>query len=127
MNALTGDCRGLCVGLGVWDAGQRDSVGGCLGIWGAWGRAQGRGVCGVVWGWAGHRGDAGRGLGACRAGQGRGQRDRGGQCARLDSEAGIKLGALEGVKDRAIYPHVCIGHIIPSRSYTVLGAISTPS
>ena len=73
MNALTWACRGLCVGLGVWDAGQRDSVGGCLGIWGACGRAQGRGACGVVWGWAGC---AGRGLGACRAGQGRGQRDR---------------------------------------------------
>ena len=60
VNALTGACRGLCVGLGVWDAGQRDSVGGCLGIWGACGRAQGRGACGVVWGWAGY---AGRGLG----------------------------------------------------------------
>lgn len=117
MNALTGACRGLCVGLGVWDAGQRDSVGGCLGIWGACrraqGRAQGRGACGRVWGWAG---DAGRGLGACRAGQGRGQRDRGGQCARLDSETGLNWGGLEGVKDRVIYPHVYIGHIIPSRS-----------
>ena len=41
----------MCVGLGVWDAGQRDSVGGCLGIWGACGRAQGRGR--VVWSGAG--------------------------------------------------------------------------
>ena len=75
----------------------------------------GLGALGAVWG------------GACRAGQGRGQRDRGGQCARLDSETGSNWGGLEGVKDRAIYPHVCIGHIIPSRSCTVLGAISTPS
>lgn len=124
MDALTGAHSALYGGLGVWDAGQRDSVGGCLGIWGACGRAHGRGARGVVWGWGG---DAGRGLGACRAGQGRGQRDRGGQCARLDSETGIKWGGLEGVKDRVIYPHVCISHITPSRSCTVLGTISTPS
>lgn len=41
-------------------------------------------VSGLGLGWASW--DAGRGLGACRAGQGRGQRNRGGQCARLYME-----------------------------------------
>lgn len=79
VNALTGACRGLCVGLGVWDAVQRDSVGGCMGIWGACGRAQGRvvwsgaglGTLGAVWGCVGLDRGAGSVTGrtVCAAGQ----------------------------------------------------------
>ena len=67
MNALTGACRGLYGGLGVWDAGQRDSVGGCLGIWGAgrvvWSGA-GLGALGAVWGRVGLDRGAGSATGA---------------------------------------------------------------
>lgn len=119
--ALTGACRGLYGGLGVWDAVQRDSgaaSGARVDAHRDAHRGAHRGAGRVVWSGAGlgHLVGAGRGLGACRAGQGRGQRDRGGQCARLDSETGSNWGGLGGVKDRVIYPHVCIGHITPSRS-----------
>lgn len=58
------------MGLGVWDAGQRDSVTAWAAVWGACRRAQGRaqGRAGrVVWSGLGMLGAV---WGACRAGQG---------------------------------------------------------
>ena len=100
----------------MWDAVQR-GAGRHLGrVWTLY-----RGAGRVAWSGAGHRGTLGAVWGRVGLDRGAdsgtaGQRDRGGQCARLDSETGSKWGCLGGVKDRVIYPHVCIGHIIPSCS-----------
>lgn len=67
MNALTGACRGLYGGLGVWDAGQRDSgaaVWASVALWAAVGTGAGSGhlgTLGAVWGGLGTLCGAGHG------------------------------------------------------------------